>query len=213
MLRAVVRLSGFGCVTHFNALNIIQRFEITKYLLVPGVKHSFRRRRQNFFMQLLTPGLGLIIWTLLAFLVVFLILKKFAWPSILGGLRKREQTIADSLATAEKIKSEMAQMKSENEAILAKAREERAQMLKEARETKDKIINEAKEVAKVEANKIITDAQAAIDTQKMAALTDVKNQIGKLVIEVTEKVLRRELSNKEAQEAHIKDLVNDVNLS
>src|ERR1044072_4710136 len=146
-------------------------------------------------MQLLTPGLGLIIWTLLSFLVVFFILKKFAWPAILGGLRKREQSIADSLATAEKIKSEMAQMKNENEAILAKAREERAQMLKEARETKDKIINEAKEHAKAEANKIITDAQLAIDTQKMAAITEVKNEVGKLVIEVTEKVLRRELKD------------------
>jgi F-type H+-transporting ATPase subunit b len=164
-------------------------------------------------MQLLTPGLGLIIWTLLAFLVVFFILKKFAWPSILGGLCKREQTIADSLATAEKIKSEMAQMKSENEAILAKAREERAQMLKEARETKDKIINEAKEQAKIDANKIITDAQAAIDTQKMAALTEIKNQVGKLIIEVSEKVLRKELDNKEAQEAHIKEMVDEVKLN
>jgi F-type H+-transporting ATPase subunit b len=164
-------------------------------------------------MQLLTPALGLIIWTLLAFLVVYYILKKFAWPAIVGGLKKREQTIADSLATAEKIKAEMAQMKSENEAILAKAREERAQMLKEARETKDKIINEAKEQSKIEANKIITEAQAAIDTQKMAALTEVKNEVGKLVIEVTEKILRKELSNKEAQEAHIKGLVDEVKLN
>ena len=164
-------------------------------------------------MQLLTPGLGLIIWTLLAFLIVFFILKKFAWPAILGGLRKREQTIADSLAQAEKIKSEMAQMKSENEAILAKAREERAQMLKEARETKDKIINEAKEQAKNEANKVITEAQAVIDTQKMAALTEVKNQVGKLVIEVAEKILRKELSDREAQEAHIKEMVNEVKLN
>ncbi len=164
-------------------------------------------------MQLLTPDLGLIIWTLLAFIVVFFILRKYAWPAILGGLRKREQTIADSLAQAEKIKSEMAQMKSENEALLAKAREERAQMLKEARETKDKIINEAKEQSKIEASKIIGEAQAAIDTQKMAALTEVKNEVGKLVIEVTEKILRKELSNKEAQEAHIKDLVNEVKLS
>jgi len=164
-------------------------------------------------MQLLTPALGLIIWTLLAFLVVFLILRKYAWPAILGGLRKREQTIADSLAQAEKIKTEMAQMKNENEAILAKAREERAQLLKEARETKDKIINEAKEQAKVEANKIVIDAQQAINTQKMAALTDVKNQVGKMVIEVTEKVLRKELSDKQAQEAHIKDLINEVNLT
>jgi len=164
-------------------------------------------------MQLLTPGLGLIIWTLLAFLIVFFILKKFAWPAILGGLRRREQTIADSLAQAEKIKSEMAQMKSENEAILAKAREERAQMLKEARETKDKIINEAKEQAKNEANKVITEAQAVIDTQKMAALTEVKNQVGKLVIEVAEKILRKELSDREAQEAHIKEMVNEVKLN
>lgn len=164
-------------------------------------------------MQLLTPDFGLIVWTLLAFVIVLFILSKYAWPAILGGLRKREQTIADSLAQAEKIRSEMAQMKSENEAILAKAREERGQMLKEARETKDKIINEAKEQAKVEANKIISEAQAAINTQKMAAITEVKNEVGKLVIEVTEKILRKELSNKEAQEAHIKQLVNEVKLS
>ena len=107
----------------------------------------------------------------------------------------------------------MAQLKSENEVLLAKAREERGQLLKEARETKDRIINEAKEQAKTEANKIITEAQAAINAQKMAALTDVKNQVGKLVIEVTEKVLRKELQNKEAQEAHIKGLVDDVKLN
>lgn len=164
-------------------------------------------------MNLLTPAFGLLIWTLLAFLVVFFILKKFAWPAIIGGLKKREESIADSLATAEKVKAEMAQMKSENEALLAKAREERAQMLKEARETKDKIINEAKEQAKTEANKIIVEAQAAINTQKMAALTEVKNEIGKLVIEVSEKVLRRELTDKKAQEEHVKSLVSDVKLN
>ena len=111
-------------------------------------------------MNLLMPAFGLLIWTLVAFLVVYFILKKFAWPAIIGGLKKREENIAGSLATAEKVKAEMAQMKSENEALLAKAREERAQMLKEARETKDKIINEAKDQAKLEANKIILDAQA-----------------------------------------------------
>jgi len=86
-------------------------------------------------------------------------------------------------------------------------------LLKEARETKDKIINEAKDQAKVEANKIITEAQVAINAQKMAALTDVKNQVGKLVIEVSEKVLRKELSNKEAQEAHIMGMVDEVKLN
>lgn len=164
-------------------------------------------------MQLLTPSFGLLIWTMLAFLIVFFILKKFAWPAIVGGLKKREEAIAESLATAEKIKAEMAEMKNENEVILASAREERGKMLKEARETKDKIISEAKEQAKVEANKILTETQAAINAQKMAALTDVKNQVGKLVIEVSEKVLRKELSNKEAQEAHIKGLVDEVKMN
>jgi F-type H+-transporting ATPase subunit b len=164
-------------------------------------------------MQLLTPSFGLLIWTLLAFLIVFFILKKFAWPAIVGGLKKREETITEALATAEKVKAEMAQMKNENEALLASAREERAKLLKEARETKDRIINEAKEQAKTEANKIVTEAQAAINAQKMAALTDVKNQVGKLVIEVSEKILRKELANKEAQEAHIKSLVNEAKMN
>lgn len=164
-------------------------------------------------MQLLTPGFGLIIWTLLAFIIVFFILKKFAWPPIVKGLREREESIANSLATAERVKAEMAQMQSENEALLAKAREERGQMLKEARETKDKIINEARVHAKVEANKIISEAQQAIQAQKMAAITDVKNQVGKMVIEVAEKLLRKELENKKAQEAHIKQLVDEVKLN
>lgn len=164
-------------------------------------------------MELLLPKLGLIFWTLLAFLIVFYLLKKFAWKPIISSLNAREKGIADSLATAERVKQEMSELKSENEALLAKAREERGQMLKEARETKDKIISEAKEQAKVEASKIITDAQHAIHTQKMAALTDVKNEVGKLVIEVTEKILRRELDNKKAQEEHIRELVDEVKLN
>ena len=164
-------------------------------------------------MDLLKPNFGLLIWTLLCFLVFLVILGKFAWPAITKGLKQREQGIADSLASAERVRAEMAQLKNENEALLAKAREERAQLLKEARETKDKIVNEAKEQAKTEANKIIVEAQAAINTQKMAALTDVKNQVGKLVIEVSEKLLKRELDNKQAQEAHIKGLVDEVKLN
>ncbi len=164
-------------------------------------------------MQLLTPAFGLIIWTLLAFLIVFFILKKYAWKPILDSMNKREKGIADSLATAENIKLEMSQMKSENEALLVKAREERAQMLKEAKETKDKIINEAKEQAKAETNKIIADAQSVINQQKMAALTDLKNQVGTLVIEVSEKILRRELNNRQEQEKYIKQLAENVKLN
>ncbi len=164
-------------------------------------------------MSLLTPHLGFFVWTLIAFIVVLLLLKKYAWKPILKSLNERESNIAGSIATAERVKSEMAALQNENEALLAKAREERGQLLKEARETKDKIINEAKEQAKVEAGKIITDAQVAIEAQKMAALTEVKNQVGKLVIEISEKVLRRELSGKEAQEAQIRSMIDDVKLN
>ena len=164
-------------------------------------------------MDLLTPSFGLLLWTLLAFSFWFFILKKFAWKPILSSLKQRETGIADSIATAERIRAEMAQLKSENEALLAKAREERAQILKEARDIKDKIVGDAKEQAKVEANKIISEANAAIQVQKMAALTDVKNQVGLLVVEVAEKVLRRELQSKTDQENYIRQLAADVKLN
>jgi F-type H+-transporting ATPase subunit b len=164
-------------------------------------------------MELLTPDFGLIFWTLIAFLIVFFILKKFAWKPILNSLDAREKGIADSLQTAERVKNEMAQLKSEHEDLLIRAREERGAMLKEARETKERIINEAKEQAKVEASKIIAETKQAIENQKMAAIIDVKNEVGKMVIEISEKILRRELSSKEAQEEHIKDLVDEVKLN
>ena len=164
-------------------------------------------------MELLTPSFGLIFWTLLSFLIVFYILRKFAWKPILNSLNDREKNIADSLETAQRVRGEMAQLKSENEELLAKAREERAIILKEAREINDKIINEAKEQAKNEASKIIIDAQQAINAQKMAALTDVKNEVGKMVIEITQKVLRRELSGQQAQEEHIKGLIEEIKMN
>ena len=162
---------------------------------------------------LLNPGLGLIFWTFLAFIVVLIILKKYAWKPILSTLKERETSIAESIASADKLKAEMAQMQSDNEVLLAKAREERALLIKEAKETKDRIINESKEQAKIEANKIIVEAQAAIQNQKMAALTEVKNQVGALVVEVATKVLQRELSDKSAQEQFISDLTSKVKLN
>jgi F-type H+-transporting ATPase subunit b len=161
-------------------------------------------------MDLLLPHLGLIVWTLLAFLIVLFILKKFAWTPILKGLNDRESSIADSIATAEKVKAEMAQLKSDNEALLASAREERSIMLKEAKEIRDKMINDAKDEAKVQASRIISDAHASIQNQKMAALTDIKNEVGKMVVEISEKVLRKELSNKSEQEGYIKQLAEDI---
>ncbi len=164
-------------------------------------------------MKLLLPEFGLLIWTLLAFLIVFFILGKYAWPAIVKGLRDRESGITDALATAERVKAEMAQLKSENEALLAQAREERATMLKEARDTKDKIINEAREQAKLAADKILTDAQGMIEQRRMAALIEVKNEIGMIVVEISEKILRRQLDNLPEQERYIKQLAEEVKLN
>lgn len=164
-------------------------------------------------MDLLLPHLGLIVWTVLAFLVVLFILKKYAWSAILKGLNDREANIANSIATADKVRAEMANLKSENEALLVAAREERAMMLREAKEIKDKMINDAKDDAKIQATKIITDAQASIQNQKMAALTDIKNEVGKMVIEISEKILRKELSNKADQENYIKQLADGIKLN
>ncbi len=164
-------------------------------------------------MELLLPGLGLLFWTLIAFGIVFFILKAFAWKPILSSLKERETGIADAIASADKVKAEMAAMKNENEAMMAKAREERAVMIKEAKETSDKMVSEAKDKAKAEYDRIVADAQAAITQQKNAALTEVKNQVGTLVIEVAEKVLQRELSNKAEQEKFISQLAEVAKLN
>jgi F-type H+-transporting ATPase subunit b len=169
---------------------------------------TFHSHQSSIMHPLLNPDLGLIVWTALAFFIVLLLLRKFAWKPILSSLSEREATIADSLATAERVKAEMAQLQSENEALLAKAREERANMLNEAKETRDKMISEAKEQAKAEAGKLIAEAQIAINNQKMAALVDVKNQVGNLALEVAEKVLRKELSNVADHEAYIKSVTD-----
>ena len=164
-------------------------------------------------MDLLTPELGLFFWTLIAFLAVFFILRKFAWGPILSSLGDREKGIAESIATAERVKKEMSELKSENEKLLADAREERSIMLKEAKEMKDRIVNEAKEQAKTEANKIIIDAQQQIQQQKMAALTEVRNEIGSLAVEVAGKLLRKQLSSSEGQEMYTKMLAEDIKLN
>lgn len=164
-------------------------------------------------MELLLPKLGLIFWTLIAFGITLWILGKYAWKPILKSLDEREKNISDSILSADNVRKEMAALKSENEALLSKAREERSQMMREAKEIRDKIIQEAREQARKETNKIVGDAQSVINQQKMAAITDLKNQVGNLVLEVSEKVLRRELNNKEDQEKYIRQLTQNVELN
>lgn len=164
-------------------------------------------------MDLLSPELGLFFWTLLAFLIVFFILRKAAWKPILKSLGDREKGIADSIAQADRVRKEMSALQSQNETLLAQAREERQTMLREAKDAGDKMVAEAKERARQEGDKMIADARMQIEQQKMAALTDVKNQIGILAVEVAEKVLRRNLATDASQSEYARQLVEDVKLN
>lgn len=164
-------------------------------------------------MSLLHPDFGLIFWTLVVFLLTLFILRRFAWKPILKTLNDRERSIADSITTAERIKAEMSQLKSEHEQVLLEAREERSQILKQAKEAKDAILEQARLQARQESRKILDDAREAIQNQKMAALTDVKNQIGILVIEVAEKILRKELADRKEQQQYIRDLTSQIKLN
>ena len=164
-------------------------------------------------MQLLTPSLGLLFWTTIIFLVVFFLLKKYAWKPILQALDDREKSIDDALRIAENTRKEMEQMKSQHEDLLAQAKQERNAMIKEAKDLKESIITQAKDQARKEAQGILDEARKEIDNQKMAAFTDLKNQVGKLVVEVSEKVLRRELTDKQQQENYIKELANSAKLN
>lgn len=162
---------------------------------------------------LVLPDIGLVFWNTIAFLVLLFILGKFAWKPILKAITEREQGIEEALLKADKMKMDLSSMQNENERLLTKAREERASLIKDAKEASEKMIADAKEKAKLEYDRIVGDAQVAITQQKNAALTDVKNIVGSLVVEVAEKVLRRELSNKTEQESYIKQVAEGVKLN
>ena len=164
-------------------------------------------------MDLITPQFGLIFWMVLTFLTVLFILKKFAWKPILSALSEREKSIQDALDTAKKTKEEMTALKADNERLIQEARAERDQMLREARDTKDAIIAESKSKAQAEANKILASARETINSEKMAAITELKNQVASMSIEIAEKILRHELSNDEKQKALVQNLVKDISLN
>lgn len=150
-------------------------------------------------MELVKPAFGLIFWMVVWFLIIFFLLKKFAWPVILKALDDREKSIADALEAAQRAKQEMAALKSDNERILAEARNERDKILKEARDAKDAIISEAKTKASEEADRLLRLSRENIQNEKMAAITELKNQVASLSLEIAEKILKEELASEDKQ--------------
>ena len=164
-------------------------------------------------MDLLIPSAGLVFWTALSLGIVLWVLAKFAWGPIVSALNEREESIRDALEAADRARTEMANLKNENEKLLSQAREERTQMLKQAKETGNKIVSDARDQAKKDATKIMEDATTEIKNQTTAAIVQVKKEVGALAIDIAKKILKKELSKQAEQEAHMSDLIDQAKLN
>jgi F-type H+-transporting ATPase subunit b len=164
-------------------------------------------------MELLTPGTGLIIWQTFVFLLLVLLLARFAWKPILSSLKEREQSIQSALDTAEKARAEMTRLQADNEKLLKEAREERDKMLKEAREVTNRMKEEAQLDAKKAADKIIDDARAAIQIEKQAAMKDVRTQVAMFSLQVAERLMKKNLSTDKAQKELVEEFIKDLKVN
>jgi len=158
-------------------------------------------------------SLGLFFWQLILFVALVLLLQKFAWKPILNSVNEREEGIKNALDEAENARKEMQNLNADNERILKEARAQRDTLLKEAREMKEGIISEAKNEAQLQAAKIVEQAQATIEAEKQAAITDLKNQVAELSVGIAEKVVRGELADKNKQTKLVEELLKEVTIS
>jgi len=164
-------------------------------------------------MELIYPGLGLIFWMTLSFLLLFFILKKFAWKPILNMLHEREKTIDDALHAADIAREEMKLLKLDNEKLLKDAKIEREKIVAEARHLKEKILEEARQRGNEEAQRMIEAAREAIRFEKMAAITELKNQVALFSIDIAEKVLSEEFLVSSKQKQLINNLLDEINFN
>ncbi|REE83705.1 F-type H+-transporting ATPase subunit b [Lutibacter oceani] len=158
-------------------------------------------------------SIGLFFWQTVLFLALLFLLRKFAWKPILNAVNEREEGIKNALDEAENARKEMQNLNADNERILKEARAQRDELLKEAREMKENIISEAKGEAQIQANKVVEQAQATIQAEKQAAITDLKNQVAELSVGIAEKVVRGELSDKNKQIKLVEEMLKEVTIS
>lgn len=164
-------------------------------------------------MDLVTPGIGLIFWTTLFFLILLFVLGKFAWPAILTAIRARNESIKQALEAAERAKGDMAKLQADNEKILAEARAERDAMLKEAKQMREKLIAEAKDQAGEEAKKLVANARESIQSEKKAAINEMKSQVANLSVDIAEKILKTKLEDSKTQKELVTKLINEADLN
>jgi F-type H+-transporting ATPase subunit b len=164
-------------------------------------------------MELVTPGIGLIFWQTVTFIVVLFLLSKFAWKPIMTSLRQREDSIESALRMADQAKLEMQALKADNEKLLQEARVERDRILREASEAGNALVEQAKNKANEEGSRMIENARLSITNEKQAAITEMKNLAGSLSIEIAERILKHELKDPAAQQALVTDYIKEVNLN
>jgi len=164
-------------------------------------------------MNLVTPGIGMIFWSTLFFLILLFVLGKLAWPAILTAVKARNESIRRALDAAEKAKEEMSQLQADNEKILAEAKAERDALLKEAKDVKDKLIAEAREKAAEEAKKLVKNARDSIRSEKAAALDEIKEQVANLSVDIAEKILRSQLEDRQKQKELVDKMINEADLN
>lgn len=156
---------------------------------------------------------GLFIWQIVIFVGLVLLLKKFAWKPILSAVNEREEGIKEALEAADKAREDLQNLNADNEKLLKEARAEREVMIKEARQLKDKMVSEAKGQAQAEADKMIALAQETIESEKKAAVADIKKQIAELSIAIAGKVIKEELSKSSKQDQLVSDLIKDIEIN
>ena len=164
-------------------------------------------------MQLVTPGIGLIFWMLVSFSLVLYVLGKYAWKPIMKGIHQREDTIEKALEAANEAKKEMLQLKAGNEQLLRDAKDERDALMRDARKMKEAILEEARAKGAEESARIIENARENIQFEKMAAINDLKNQIASVSIEIAEKLIGKELEDKEQQHMLTERLLKDIKIN
>ncbi|HEX5624388.1 MAG TPA: F0F1 ATP synthase subunit B [Saprospiraceae bacterium] len=158
----------------------------------------------------LKPDFGLLFWSSVFFLLFWFLVGKMAFKPIVKFMKDRQDEIQNSLDAAKQARSEMSNLKAENEKILAEAREEKMNIIKEAKESATIVVSEAREKAKEEAQRLLQQAKADIDTAKKAAMVDVKNEIGVMALQIAEKVIRKELTDKQPNVDYVNKLVDEI---
>jgi F-type H+-transporting ATPase subunit b len=164
-------------------------------------------------MNLITPEFGLLFWQTITFLVLLLLLGRFAWKPIMSSLREREETIEGALRSAELARQEMTKLRADNERLLDEARAERDAMMRKAQQTADAIVEEAKNKAAAESNRIVESARAAIQSERQAAIDDIRRQVATLSVDIAEKVIRRQINGDPQQRQLVDQFVKDIHLS